>query len=90
MIEKTASAGSLESSDAMVTVGPNADGIEISVTSPVERQFGGRMRATAREILNMKGVTNATVRIDDRGALDCTLRARIETAVARGMTPGKD
>ena len=87
MIDRTASAGSLESSDAMVTVGPHPDGIEISVTSPVERQFGDRMRATAREILNTRGVTNATVRIDDRGALDCTLRARIETAVARGIAP---
>ena len=87
MIDRTASAGSLESSDAMVTVGPHPDGIEISVTSPVERQFGDRMRATAREILNTKGVTNATVRIDDRGALDCTLRARIETAVVRGIAP---
>ena len=87
MIDRTASAGSLESSDAMVTVGPHPDGIEISVTSPVERQFGDRMRATAREILNTKGVTNATVRIDDRGALACTLRARIETAVGRGIAP---
>ena len=87
MIDRTASAGSLESSDAMVTVGPHPDGIEIAVTSPVERQFGDRMRATAREILNTKGVTNATVRIDDRGALDCTLRARIETAVGRGIAP---
>lgn len=86
MIDRTASAGSLESSDAMVTVGPHPDGIEISVTSPVKRQFGDRMRATAREILNTKGVTNATVRIDDRGALDCTLRARIETAVGRAAS----
>ena len=86
MIDRTASAGSLESSDAMVTVGPHPDGIEISVTSPVERQFGDRMRATAREILERRGVTGAAVRIDDRGALDCTLRARIETAVERGMT----
>ena len=62
MIDRTASAGSLESSDAMVTVGPHPDGIEISVTSPA-------------------------VRIDDRGALDCTLRARIETAVGRGIAP---
>lgn len=86
MIDRTASAGSLESSDAMVTVGPNSDGIEISVTSPVERQFGDRMRATAREILERRGVTGAAVRIDDRGALDCTLRARIETAVGRAAS----
>lgn len=84
MIDRTASAGSLESSDAMVTVGPHPDGIEIAVTSPVERQFGDRMRRTAREILERKGVTGAAVRIDDRGALDCTLRARIEAAVERG------
>lgn len=84
MIDRTASAGSLESSDAMVTVGPHPDGIEIAVTSPVERQFGDRMRRTVREILERRGVTGAAVRIDDRGALDCTLRARIETAVERG------
>jgi citrate lyase subunit gamma (acyl carrier protein) len=86
-IEKTANAGSLESSDAMVTVGPHPGGIEIAVTSPVERQFGDRMRRTARDILAGKGIMEGLIRIDDRGALDCTLRARLETAIERGTTP---
>jgi citrate lyase gamma subunit len=29
-------------------------------------------------------VTGAQIRVQDRGALDCTIRARVETAVLRG------
>jgi citrate lyase gamma subunit len=49
---KDAAAGSLESSDVLVTVTP-AEGEEntLSVDSIVFRQFGGRIRSVAEEVI---------------------------------------
>jgi citrate lyase acyl carrier protein len=45
---------------------------------------GESIRTLVREVLAEYGVENATLRIADRGALDCVIRARVETAVMRG------
>ena len=76
-------AGTLESSDAYVEVTP-ADGLEITLESVVENQFGDSIRRSVREVLEEHGVTDADVRVVDRGALDCVIRARVEAAVQRG------
>ena len=39
---------------------------------------------TVLQVLQQQGVEKATVRIADRGALECVLRARVETAILRG------
>jgi len=82
-IKKTSVAGTLESSDAMVTVESGSGGIELSITSPVIHQFGSRIRAVVLETLRNLDVRNARVTVVDRGALDCTLKARVEGAVFR-------
>ena len=38
----------------------------------------------AGETLSEQSVENAVVRVADRGALECVIRARVETAVLRG------
>ena len=83
-IIKKASAGTLESSDIYVEIEPAAQGIELELESVVEQQFGDSIRTLVREVLAEFGVENAKLRIADRGALDCVIRARVETAVARG------
>ena len=82
-IKKLASAGTMESSDAYVEIEPGA-GIEISLESVVEGQFGAAIRKAVGEVLAEQGVENAAIRVVDRGALECVLRARVETAVLRG------
>lgn len=82
-IMKRASAGTLESSDAYVEIEPGT-GLQIALESVVEAQFGDAIRNAVREVLAENGVENATVRVVDRGALECVLRARVETAVLRG------
>ena len=79
-----ASAGTLESSDVYVEIEPCAHGIEISLESVVKAQFGEAIESAVRETLAACGVERAKLTISDRGALDCVLRARVETAVARG------
>ena len=81
-IEKSAMAGTLESSDAQVTVEP-AEGLELSIQSSVLNQYCRQIKATVLETLNRLDVKDAKVTIVDKGALDCTLKARVECAVFR-------
>ncbi len=82
-IQKKASAGTLESSDAYVEIEPGK-GIEIFVDSVVQGQFGESIHQVVQEVLQAQHVENASVRVLDRGALACVLRARVETAILRG------
>lgn len=83
-ILRSASAGTLESSDVFVEIAPAENGIEIDLNSVVQAQFGDDILAVVREVLADCGVENARVSVQDRGALDCVIRARVETAVLRG------
>lgn len=83
-IQETGVAGTMESSDIMVTLSPSAaETIEIELESSVEKQFGNAICRTIRDVLNEMGVKSAHVKALDKGALDCTVRARIKTAVYR-------
>ena len=82
-IRKTAVAGTLESSDCMVTVEPVKKGLELDLESAVIRQYGRQIRKVAMETLKRLDVKNARVTIVDKGALDCTIKARVECAVMR-------
>ena len=82
-IIKTAVAGTLESSDCLVTVEPAQRGLEIDLESAVIRQYGKRIMEVAAETLDRLDVKNARVSIVDKGALDCTIKARVECAVMR-------
>lgn len=78
-----ATAGTLESSDVFVTLEPH-DGLQIDIDSVVKNQFGEEILRTVEDVLSELNVRNAKLSIVDRGALDCVIRARVETAVLRG------
>lgn len=82
-IVKTAQAGTVESSDIVVKIEPNETGVEIELTSSVLQQYGAKIEAVIRETLNELGVENARVTAIDKGALDCTVRARTQAAAFR-------
>ena len=83
IIEKSAVAGTLESSDAQVTVEPAESGIELELTSSVMNQYGRQIRATIMETLQRLDVKSGRITVVDKGALDCTIKARVECAVYR-------
>lgn len=83
-IIQRATAGTLESSDVFVTLEPACGGMEITIDSVVEKQFGEAIRQTVEEVLREYDVQDARLSVVDRGALDCVIRARVETAVLRG------
>ena len=82
-ILRPAMAGTLESSDAQVTVEPGEGGVELSLSSSVMNQYGRQIKATVLETLARLDVRSVRITVVDKGALDCTLKARIECAVFR-------
>lgn len=83
-ITKEAVAGTLESSDVMVRIAPGGGNqIDLQVNSSVAKQFGDVIRQTVLDTLSKLEVTSAQVIIDDKGALDCILQARLQAAVLR-------
>ena len=82
-IIKNASAGTMESSDVYVEIIPAQSGISLEVESVVAGQFGCQITDAVQDVLNSLQVEAASVRVVDRGALECVIRARVETAVLR-------
>ena len=77
-------AGTLESSDVQIAIAPNPGmGIEIALESDVKAQFGDSIRATVRDVLAEFDISEASVQLLDKGALDCVIRARLRCAICR-------
>ena len=83
VIVKSAAAGTMDSSDAFVEIFP-AEELSLEISSVVMERFGAALEKAVREQLADCGVEQALVRVTDRGALDCVIKARVETAVRRG------
>ena len=47
------------------------------------KQYGRQIKATVLDTLERLEVTSGRVTVVDKGALDCTLKARVECAVFR-------
>ena len=84
-IKKPAIAGTLESSDCQVTVEAGEGKVDFSRESAVINQYGNQIRKIAYETLDNLGIDNVKLTIVDKGALDCTIKARIEAAVYRSV-----
>ena len=84
-IMKPVIAGTLESSDCQVTVEAGEGKVDLVLESVVMNQFGNQIRKVTLETLERLGVDNVKITIVDKGALDCTLKARIEGAVYRSQ-----
>ncbi len=85
-INKPAKAGTMESNDIYVMLMPNPKGgIEINLQSIVMKQFGEEIERVIRDTLKELKVENIIVNAQDKGALNYTIKARIETATKRAQ-----
>ncbi|MHC1787363.1 MAG: citrate lyase acyl carrier protein [Christensenellales bacterium] len=82
-VQGPAIAGTLESSDVQVTLEPIGEGIQIELSSSVMYQYGRQIRQTILDTLARLSVDGVKVTVVDKGALECTLKARLECAVFR-------
>lgn len=81
-ITKSAVAGTLESSDVYVKAEP-CDKLEIEVESVVYNQFADEIKKSIMEVVEDLGVTSGKITVNDKGAIDCVIKARVETAIKR-------
>lgn len=84
----SATAGTLESSDIFVhlevdSIDELQSDIRIDLESAVIYQFGDQIRRVIESVLIEEGITHVLVKAIDRGALDCTITARVRTAISR-------
>lgn len=85
-ISKIAKAGTLESNDILIMIIPNEDtGIILELESIVMKQFGNQIKTVILNKVNELGIEDVIIKAQDKGALDYTIRARVETAVERAM-----
>lgn len=81
---KAGMAGTLESGDILIEIEKNENnGRLLFIKSPVEDLYGKKIRQVIAEVLDSYSVDNVTVKATDKGALDCTIRARMISALHR-------
>ena len=85
-ITKVAKAGTLESNDILIMVRPNESGkVELELESIVMQQFGDVIEQVILHKVKEMRVEGITIKAQDRGALDYTIGARVETAIKRAI-----
>lgn len=85
---KESMAGTLESGDILIQLSPAEKGLTVNLDSTVGNRFGRRICTVITETLKDLGIEDAIVDATDKGALDCTIRARVTAAAVRAT--GKD
>ena len=86
--QHSAVAGTLESNDILVTISSSTSSSggsanSVSLSSIVINQFGPAIREVIDQCLEASGLSGVEVTVQDKGALECTIKARMETAIAR-------
>ncbi len=90
-IWREASAGLRDKGDVVVRLLPAADksGIQLDIESKVMSMFGNQIRATVLELIESYGLSDVIVSVQDQGALDYVIRARLQTAIERAIKGDK-
>jgi len=74
--------GTLESSDCLITLKDSHAQI-IEIESIVYDSFKDQIETVIKKTLDSESLTNVHVNIQDKGALDFTIEARLRTAIKR-------
>lgn len=83
-IINSAHAGTLESSDAYIQVNPIEDDIiEIELESSVEELYGEMIEELIIKTLKEMSISYVHVSVQDKGAMDLVIKARLQAAVLR-------
>jgi len=78
-------------SDCLVAFSPKTEGgIRIDMKSKVEALYGDSIKALCLKVLDFFGIKNAELSIDDSGALDFIIAARIEAAIKQAISTDKE
>ncbi|AGT44663.1 citrate lyase acyl carrier protein [Treponema pedis] len=81
-VKREAVSGTLQSNDCFVRVEP-AQELELNLKSSVMSEFGAQIKSAVQEVLDKFEIKACKLFLEDKGALDCTIKARVETALRR-------
>ena len=84
IIEK-ASAGTIDKCDCLVTVSKGEGDIKINLSSKVLYQYGDSIRNIILQTLKKLHINDVTVDIEDMGAFEYVIVARLEAAIYRSQ-----
>ena len=84
IIEK-ASAGTIDKCDCLVTVSKGEGDIKINLSSKVLYQYGDSIRNTILQTLKKLDINDVTVDVEDMGAFEYVIVARLEAAIYRSQ-----
>jgi citrate lyase subunit gamma (acyl carrier protein) len=73
----------MKNSDAHVSVEIGGQGIRVEIISKIKSLFGKHMECAVRDACADIGVENAEIIVQDFGALDFIIKARVKTALKR-------
>lgn len=84
---QNAQVGTFESSDIMILIEPKkeGEGREIELVSNVMMEYGDAIMQTINEVLDQFEIADVKMVATDKGALNPTIKARVETAVKRAL-----
>ena len=87
---RSAQAGTLESADILIMIAPAEPGagVQIELVTPTMKQYGAMIRQAIEKVLAANGLVDARVHANDKGALDYTIEARMQTAIDRAVGKG--
>jgi len=80
-------AGTLESGDILIEVEPLEGETDVFLRSSVMSLYGQQIRTILLQTLEELDLQGVLITAQDKGALDCTIRARLLTAVSRAGGP---
>lgn len=84
-IKETASAGTIDKCDCLVTVSKGDGDIKINLSSKVLYQYGDSIKNTILQTLKRLNINNITVEVEDMGAFEYVIVARLEAAIYRSQ-----
>lgn len=77
------SCGYKRPSDVLIHVDLNQKGIQIEIISKLKEMFGSFIENAVLEVLENEAITHAKIVVEDDGALDFVIKARLKTAIRR-------
>lgn len=84
---RKAEAGLLDKGDVVVQLKPGQDGsgITLNIKSKVMSLFGEQIRSSVLEEIEKYSLDDVEVTVNDLGALDYAIKARVQTAIERAL-----
>ncbi|MHB9097646.1 MAG: citrate lyase acyl carrier protein [Syntrophales bacterium] len=89
-ILREAKAGLDDRSDVLVCISPGeaGSGVQVEIQSTLMSLFGDQIRASILEVIEGYDLTDLKLTVNDRGALDYAIRARVQAAIERAVKEG--